>query len=523
MNTVPFARRAPPLLMSLVCALAAQALLQGCGGGGGADASTAPPPAATSPSTNALAQQCSPNNPFRADAMVPAAAGTLTSEKRWLRGYVGDAYLWYSEIGTIDPLAAAYSQDTAGGLYGALEAYFEALKTPALTASGKRKDAFSFTYPTRQWRELAQSGLVLGYGIEFKLGSPTPPRGIRIAYVEPGSPAAADGLLRGDTLVSVDGISADSASPSEIDLLNAALFPTSASNHSFIFGRAGVTQPARSLSAAAVTKQPVLLSRVLDVAGAKVGYLVFNDHLATAEPQLIAAVNAFRSAGITDLVLDMRYNGGGYLYIASQLAYMIAGGARTEGQVFERLQFSDKRSADTQSADAATPFYALTCDLDARFNCTTSAALPALSLSRVFVLTSGATCSASESVVNGLRGIDVEVRLIGSTSCGKPYGFVGKDNCGISYFPIEFQGTNAKGFGSYADGFAPECAAADDLGRPLGDPAEGQLAAALALRSGAACPAPAASRLRLGKADAPEGALVRGPARENRVWLPLAR
>jgi len=86
------------------------------------------------------------------------------------------------------------------------------------------------------------------------------------------------------------------------------------------------------------------------------------------------------------------------------------------------------------------------------------------------------------------------VRLIGATTCGKPYGFFGQDNCGITYFPIEFQGVNAKGFGDYADGFIPAgagvtannlpgCEANDDLGHPLGDPVEGQLAAALAHRA----------------------------------------
>jgi hypothetical protein len=84
------------------------------------------------------------------------------------------------------------------------------------------------------------------------------------------------------------------------------------------------------------------------------------------------------------------------------------------------------------------------------------------------------------------------VHLIGNTTCGKPYGFFGQDNCGITYFPIEFQGVNAKGFGDYGGGFVPGgsgvagvagCAANDDLDHALGDPAEGQLASALAYRA----------------------------------------
>jgi hypothetical protein len=189
-------------------------------------------------------------------------------------------------------------------------------------------------------------------------------------------------------------------------------------------------------------------------------------------------------------VLDLRYNGGGYLYIASEVAYMIAGATRTANQVFEATVFSNKRSSENSSSG----FSSLACVPDSNFQCTRSDPLPTLNLPRVYVLVSGSTCSASEAILNGLRGVDLDVRLIGSTTCGKPYGFFAQDNCGITYFPIEFQGVNAKGFGGYADGFipggtgttadnVPGCAANDDLNHQLGDPAEGQLASALSYRA----------------------------------------
>ena len=107
--------------------------------------------------------------------------------------------------------------------------------------------------------------------------------------------------------------------------------------------------------------------------------------------------------------------------------------------------------------------------------------MPSLDLSRVFVLTGGGTCSASESIINGLRGIDLEVIQIGATTCGKPYGFYPADNCGTTYFSIQFQSVNAKGFGDYPDGFSPQntartegvsvpgCVVGDDFGHALGD------------------------------------------------------
>jgi hypothetical protein len=131
-------------------------------------------------------------------------------------------------------------------------------------------------------------------------------------------------------------------------------------------------------------------------------------------------------------------------------------------------------------------------------------ALPTLGLSRVFVLTGPDTCSASESIMNSLRGLgtDMEVFQFGSTTCGKPYGFYPTDNCGTTYFTIQFRGENNVGFGDYSDGFSPAntsgtagtvvpgCSVADDFTHALGDPLEGRLAAALAYRETQSCPAP---------------------------------
>src|SRR5205814_1836239 len=120
--------------------------------------------------------------------------------------------------------------------------------------------------------------------------------------------------------------------------------------------------------------------------------------------------------------------------------------------------------------------------------------LPTLNLSRVFVLTGAGTCSASESIINSLGGVGVQVIQVGSTTCGKPYGFFPQDNCGTTYFSIQFKGVNAVGFGDYTDGFSPNntlgvagtlvpgCSVADDFSRALGDPNEARLAGALGYR-----------------------------------------
>jgi carboxyl-terminal processing protease len=512
---------------SRVVALACLVSLAACGGGGDAGQSPFPPePGSGNPtpaSASATPQLCAPTNPYVADASAPTTVGALANEKAWLHAYMDQAYLWYSEMPGVNADIGTYSN--ASDVYGSLDNYFEALKTPALTASGKRRDQFSFTYPTKAWKDLSQSGVESGYGVQWHMQQSTAPRGLRIAFVEPGSPAESSGLMRGDVLVTVDGVSADDSTTTGVNALNAALFPTAnGSLHHWVFSRGG-SNLTLELSSATITKHPVPTTQVLDAGGRKVGYVLFNEHLGTAEADLITAFTSLQSAGVQDLVLDMRYNGGGYLYVASELAYMIAGSTRTSGKVFEQLQYNSKRTADTNSANATTPFYNTSCLFDANFKCTQQGPLPTLNLSRVTVLSSNGTCSASEAVVNGLRGVDVEVRLIGGTTCGKPYGFTAKDNCGISYFPIEFKGAKAKGYGDYADGFTPTCAASDDFGHALGDPAEGQLSAALYQLNNGLC-SPTGLRAQpqaAGKAGGQAGRVLRGAGHESRILLPGRR
>ena len=268
-----------------------------------------------------------------------------------------------------------------------------------------------------------------------------------------------------------------------------------------------------TLTAGAITRTPVQNVQTLAAPNQMVGYLLFNDHIATSEQLLIDAIHQL--AGVTDLVLDLRYNGGGYLDIASELAFMIAGPGTTSGKTFERVNFNDKNPFGVTAAQATTPFHAVSQG----FSGPSNQALPSLGLSRVFVLTGGGTCSASEAIVNALRGVNVEVNLIGATSCGKPYGFLPQDNCGTTYFAIQFQGVNDKGFGDYADGFAPTCAVADDFSHALGDPAEGRLAGALRYRATGTCPP--ASAMVLGAVSVivlTEPHLVRSPVRENRIY-----
>jgi len=336
--------------------------------------------------------------------------------------------------------------------------YFGKLKTSATTASGTDQDQFHFTIPTDEYEQRVATGASAGYGADFVLLNSSPPRDIRVALVQPGSPAATgNALLRGTEILEIDG--EDVVNGSNVDVLNAGLFPSAAGeNHTFLVRDVGSTATRTvTLTSAVVAEQPVNTTKIIDTPTGKVGYILFTTFgTSTAEQQIANAFTQMKGAGINDLVLDLRYNGGGFLAIASQIAYMIAGDAQTDNAIFEQLTFNDKNPTTnpvTGRPLEPTPFYKESLGFNDAFP--EGQALDTVDLPRVFILSTDNTCSASEAVINGLRGIDVEVILIGNKTCGKPFGFYGTDNCGETYFTIQFKGVNNKGFGDYTDGFTP--------------------------------------------------------------------
>jgi len=455
----------------------------------------------------------------------PDRSGTLLDENNWLRSWTNELYLWYSEVPDQNP-----------ALFSTTDAYFQVLQTTAITASGAPKDKFHFTYDTAQWESLSINGVQAGYGAQWALVAAAPPRQILVAYTEPGSPAATApaSLLRGAEVLAVDGVDAvNNNTQAGVDTLNAGLFPANLNEtHTFQIQDPGGAQRTVMMTSASITTHSVQNVGTIPVSGGSVGYMLFNDHLATSEAALVSAFTTLQNAAVNDLVLDIRYNGGGFLDIASEVAYMIAGPGPTTGQTFEIAQFNSKYpSVDpvTHQAITPVPFHATTQG----FSTTAGIALPTLNLSRVFVLTGPDTCSASEAIINSLRGVNVQVIQVGSTTCGKPYGFYPQDNCGTTYFSIEFRGVNAANFGDYTDGFSPMnapapagvglpgCSIADDFTHALGDPAEARLATALNYRNSGAASCPVASGLgkvlRARQISAVDARLPDSPLRQLRL------
>jgi len=457
-------------------------LLSACGGGSDTS-NNDPSPQPTGwvtgqydPSKN-FANRCA--NP-RSDSNYQDLVGTVTDENNWLRSWSHETYLWYSELPDINPASIANPVD-----------YFERLKTSATTDSGKPKDRFHYAQNSEEYNQYTETGVSAGYGFTYALVQSTPPRKIVIIYSESNSPAANNNIRRGAEIINIDGQAVIDGDP---DILNAGLIPSKLGEyHTFVIK--DLSKPsARTvvLQSSEIVTVPVHTHKIINQSNKKIGYLALNTFfVASAEKQLINIINHFEDSQINELVLDLRYNGGGYITLSADLGTMIAGNTAL-GSIYTELAFNDKlsrenvmfRFAPTSSSDLSVA---------------SGTILPKLNLPQVYILSSNNTASASEYLINGLRGINVTVILIGTTTTGKPYGWQAEENCGTTYSTIQFKGQNAKDYGDFADGFIPSgddnsedqvrgCQVADDLSKALGDESENMLATALYYIKHGDCP-----------------------------------
>jgi carboxyl-terminal processing protease len=293
---------------------------------------------------------------------------------------------------------------------------------------------------------------------------------LRVRYIEPQSDAAAKGLLRGETIVAINGRPASEyIAADDFDVL----VPDNVGQQLQLVVRGSGGDRSVTLVAQDFRLTPVTGARVLSTPlGRKVGYVLIKDMIDQVDAPLASAFAQFRAEGVSEVVIDLRYNGGGFVRTGATVASHV-GGARTAGLDYVRLLYNDTGWAANQSVGFSSP-------------------ANALGLTRAYVLSGPRTCSASEQVINGLRGVGIEVVQIGDVTCGKPVGFNAQDGgCGDTYSIVTFESVNARNEGRYFDGFVPQCEVADDLDQPLGSAAEGQLAAALQHADTGVCPATA--------------------------------
>jgi carboxyl-terminal processing protease len=457
--------------------LAATGLLSGCGGGGGNPGNCLGSDQVCG--RNFVTQQSVSRVSNAGGGAIPSSTSlenqcSIDKQQQFTRSYLNETYLWYNEVPNI-----------AAGSFSTVKDHFYASLTPLRDSTGALKDRFSFIAPLAEADTLT-TGANVGYGADWVRDSAGV---IRVTQVAPGSPAALAGLARGGQFIRLINTNTNTSTGNP-------LFPNAAGAFLTFVYRSTPSSAEQTITLNAVPQvdDPVPQNRVITTtSGKRVGYIQFDAHTQGAQDKLIDTILELQPARLDTMVLDLRYNGGGFLYTALALATMLSGPS-TENKVFERLQFNDKRAAE--SADSVYFYKGALQRGEQSYPLNYS--LPRLALPKVYVLTTGNTCSASEAVINGLRGVDIEVVLVGGTTCGKPYGFTRKDNCDSAYFPIEFVGVNDKGFGDYSHGFAANCPAGDDLDNPLGSTSERLLATALGHVETGACPATASAKTTIG-------------------------
>lgn len=390
--------------------------------------------------------------PWAASAQNPPSSCTTTSQNLWVRDQLNTYYYWYQHLpSNVNP--ATFSSP---------EAYLEAVRyrpidnTYSFITSAAASDAF---YSDSQ---------VIKYGFTQLVGTAD----ILVLQVWPGSPASDAGLQRGDRIVQVNGTSV--ASLVAAGTLGTAFGPdVVGQTASIVFDKPGGERRTAQMVKRIVTIPTVSLTSAFDVGGRKVGYLFFSNFVQPSTAALSEAFASLKAAGVNELILDLRYNGGGLVDVAVHLAGLI-GGSRTNGQVMLNYVHNDR--------------------VGPQLNKVTRFTNPenALGLQRLVVITTRSSASASELVINSLRPF-IPVTIVGDTTYGKPVGQYGLRFCEKILYPVAFSIKNANLEGDFFNGLPVDCPAADDATHQLGDPSEGSFAEALTvIRTGACTPRTAA-------------------------------
>ncbi|OED37993.1 peptidase S41 [Flavobacteriaceae bacterium (ex Bugula neritina AB1)] len=389
-------------------------------------------------------------------------------------------YLYKADVPDLANDRFSSSQERANFLsnFSTPEIAFDALLSKEIDqASGLKVDEFSFLVDDYIELEQSLDGITKNNGMEYGLARyPNHASNVfgYVRYVLPNTDAAAKGIKRGDIFSTIDGTQITDSNFREL------LAPDTYAIGLADFDGNTVTPTDTSITLTKVqyTENPVFLCKTLDVGGNPVGYLMYNGFTANFDTQLNDAFGKFVTDGITDLVLDLRYNGGGSVISAIDLSSMITG--QFNGQVFS----TEEWNADRQDQFGDTNLF----DNEIR----TGANINSVNLTKVYVLTTGSSASASELVINGLDPY-IDVIQVGVNTSGKfqasitlydssNFGRTGV-NTGHTYAiqPLVLRSLNADGVTDYFGGFTPEIEVSEDFSNlgVLGDPNETLLKAAI--------------------------------------------
>jgi len=407
-------------------------------------------------------------------------------------------YLWQADVPNLSDYRFEDQEKLNNFLYGysSPEILFEDLLNKPVSkfpAPGDAIDRFSVIFSDYTLLEGILSGTTQNNGVDYSLyykdASRTTVFGV-VRYILPNSDAATKNIQRGNIFYAVNG-----------EILTGSNYRALLSANSYTLNLAdydaGAINPngeSVSLTKSILSENPVYLHTVINAGSHKIGYLMYNGFYPNYENELNNAFGSLKAQGITELVLDLRYNGGGSVETATRLASMITG--QFPGQLFAKEQWNAKVDSYYASTNAGGLFNLFTNKIN------TNAPINSLTLSKVYILTSGATASASELVINGLEPY-IDVIQIGDRTVGKNVGsitmydsptFTKKDMSNKHRYamqPLVLKIVNKLGFGDYIHGLMPDTELKENFGNMgiLGDPDEPLLNAAIARIVGGGRPA----------------------------------
>ena len=436
---------------SVAAVTLAALMLASCGGGGGSSTAGSGGPVTVTPTPTP----------------TPTATCALASRQAFAKAVIDEWYLFPNDVANVSAAS-----------HGNVESYIDALVAPARALN---KDRF-FTYITSIAEENAfyASGSSAGFGVRMSYDAAG--QRILIAEAYESAPAFAAGIDRGTAIVAIGTNSGNLRSVASI----VAAEGTAGLTNALGPNDPGVSRVLRITDAAGtrdvtVAKADYSLDPVSDRYGAKIiteggrsyGYLNLRTFISSADDQLKAAFADFGARGVTDIIIDFRYNGGGLVSTANLMGDLM--GAGRAGQLFSQTRFRATKSAEND---------------EHRFTPGSQSIAP----TRIAFIGTGSTASASELVINSmLPYLGTNMTLVGGNTYGKPVGQIALDKaeCDDRMRVVAFATANSAGAGDYYGGLAPKitnsCAAGDDLTLLLGDPREASIRAAIGFLSGNAC------------------------------------
>lgn len=365
-----------------------------------------------------------------------------------------------------------------------------------------------FTYwLTREESEMLANATyyIFGFRMAVITNELNEPQYLEVLDVYEGSPAGEpDRLSRGDKILVLNRKAVDSLTIQQLQIElgpNVEGYEVEMEVETAAGTKRVFTMAKREVEVPTVPKGQVA---VFETDAGKVGYLHFRNFLGNADARLLEELAEFKSQGVKNLILDLRYNGGGFVWIAHGLATLIGGPELFESNPPTVLATEKYNFLLSSLGWGRTAYF--DCDVFAsadRERCATESSLR--NLENVVFITSAGSASASELVITALQPYK-KVSLVGERTYGKPVGQYPFDFCLVdpdnrfsgvaTLWPVTFATVNARGFEDYYDGLpvTQGCEASDDRTRPLGDPGEERIAAALRFIETGSCAASASAR-----------------------------